>query len=66
MKFKIFSAPGDHRDDFVEIERQLNQWASTELADVLHIQMDVHELAETKTTGRYLMTVLVGYQPAAG
>ncbi len=63
MKFKIFSAPGDHRDDFDMLEKQLNEWVSGQQPEIVDLHMNVTAMTDSKNTGRYLMTVLVAYEP---
>jgi hypothetical protein len=66
MKFKIFSAPGDHRDDFESLENQMNEWSQSEVPHVVHWNMSVTAMTDPKNLGRYLMTAMVAYQqPAA-
>ena len=64
MQFKIFSAPGDHRDDFKNITSQMNEWIKAERPKILDIKMDVTAMTDDRNIGRYLMSVLVGFRPA--
>ncbi|MBU0640901.1 MAG: hypothetical protein KKB50_18710 [Planctomycetes bacterium] len=62
MRFKIFCAPGDHRDDFEAIQTQLNEWAAAEDPDIVDVCVQVTAMTDTKNIGRYLMSVLVTYR----
>jgi hypothetical protein len=62
MKFKVFCAPGDHRDDFEVVQRQLNAWSEAENPDVAHLQSSVTPMSDPTNKGRYLLTVLVTYR----
>ncbi len=61
-KFKIFCVPGDHRDDFESLERQLNEWSESASPEILHIQTNVTAMTDIKNSGRYLMSALVAYK----
>ncbi len=63
MRFKIFCVPGDHRDDFEVLEGQLNEWADQEKPTLLFCNSGVTPMSDPKNVGRYLMSVLVAYQP---
>lgn len=64
MQFRIFSAPGDHRDDFENVNRQLNEWSAAEKPQIAVLRMTVTAMTDERNVGRYLMTVLVGYRGA--
>jgi hypothetical protein len=63
MKFKIFCGPGDQRDDFEVIEGQLNDWASRENPEIVDVRSSVNAMTDQANKSRYLLTVLVTYQP---
>lgn len=63
MRIKVFCAPGDHRDDFENVESQFNEWAAAEQPEIVHLKMDVTAMTDDRNIGRYLMSVLVAYQP---
>ncbi len=62
MKFKVFCAPGDHRDDFEAVENQLNTWSAEHNPDVVHVRSSVTPMTDQTNKGRYLLTVLVAYR----
>ncbi|MCP4248477.1 MAG: hypothetical protein GY778_15625 [bacterium] len=62
MRFKIFCAPGDHRDDFEVLEGQLNEWAEKDQPNLLSCNSSVTPMTDPRNAGRYLMSVLVAYQ----
>ena len=64
VQFKILAAPGDHRDDFESLEKQLNKWSVSTDPQIVSVQAKVTAMTDTKNVGRYLMTVLVAYRPA--
>jgi len=61
-KFKVFCAPGDHRDDFEFLEQQLNEWSESVNPDILHIQTNVTAMTDVKSSGRYIMSALIAYK----
>ena len=63
MQFKILAAPGDHRDDFESLEKQLNEWSRSADPQIISLQTQVTAMTDPKNIGRYLMTVLVAYRP---
>ena len=66
MRFKVFCAPGDHRDDFEVVESQLNAWSAEENPEVIDVRASVTPMADPQNKGRYLLTVLVTYRPSGG
>ena len=64
VQFKILAAPGDHRDDFESLQKQLNEWSASANPQIVSVQVQVTGMTDAKNVGRYLMTVLVAYHPA--
>ncbi len=62
MRFKIFCAPGDHRDDFAAVEDQMNAWSAEEKPDVVDVRSSVTRMTDQQNKGRYILTVLVMYR----
>ncbi len=62
MPIKIFSAPGDHRDDFGHVERQVNEWITAEHPKVRDIRVAVNELGIKRDVGQFMMTLVVHYE----
>ena len=63
MPVKIFSTPGDHRDDFTKLEQQINDWMGTAGPEIVDMKMSVNHIG-TRDTGQFMMTVLVHYEEA--
>ncbi len=63
MQFKIIAAPGDQRDDFEALESQLNEWSASANPQVISVHTQVTAMNDPKNIGRYVMTVLVTYDP---
>lgn len=61
MPIKIFSAPGDHRDDFVIVEDQVNAWLHENEARLQDLKMDITPLPQARDNQSYMMTILVRY-----
>lgn len=62
MPVKIFAAPGDHRNDFREVEKQVNQWESTESVRILGITACVTPVQGQREVGPFLLTLTVLYE----
>ncbi len=61
MPIKVFSAPGDHRNDFQTIEDQVNAWISEARPRVLEIQTTVTPMTK-RELGDFFMTLVVLYE----
>ncbi len=66
MPIKIFSAPGDHRDDFEQIELQYNAWEAEHKPRVLEIQSCVEKVHTQRDLGSFMLTLVVRYEDTAG
>ena len=66
MRFKIFCAPGDHRDDFAAVEEQMNAWSAEQNPDIVDVRSSVTQMSDPQNKGRYILTVLVTYRPHGG
>ena len=62
MPIKIFAAPGDHRNDFEAVEKQVNEWIEENTADVRDIRCTVNAMPEKRGLGDFLLTVIVHYE----
>lgn len=62
MPIKVFAAPGDHRDDFREVEKQVNQWEASDAISILQISSSVTPMPGTRDVGPFLLTVTVLYE----
>lgn len=62
MPIKIFAAPGDHRNDFEAVEKQVNEWIKENKADVRDIRCTVNSMPQKRGLGDFLLTVIVHYE----
>jgi hypothetical protein len=62
MPIKIFSAPGDHRDDFQNVEKQVNEWSERTQPNIIDLHCCVNQMPEKRDLGGYLLTVVVRYE----
>ncbi len=62
MPVKIFAAPGDHRNDFEQIEVQTNEWLERDQPKVISMHMTVNQLPTTRDHGSFMMTLLVHHE----
>ncbi len=61
MPIKIFSAPGDHRDDFEAVENQVNEWMEATTPSVVDMHCNVTNRSDLRGTGSFILTVVVHY-----
>jgi hypothetical protein len=64
VKIKIICAPGDHRDDFRQVEDQTNEWLAETKPKVLAMHFDVTPAADQRKDLAYILTVVVQYEDA--
>ena len=64
MPIKIFAAPGDHRDDFRQVESQANEWIAETHPKVCGTNIAVNELPGKRESGQYMLTLVVLHEPA--
>ena len=62
MPVKIFAAPGDHRNNFEQIEAQANTWMEETRPGILSMHTTVNQLPTTRDTSPFMMTLLVHYE----
>ena len=62
MPIKIFAAPGDHRNDFDQIELQANAWIEETRPNIISIHPTVNKLPTTRETSQFMMTLVVHYE----
>ena len=62
MPIKIFAAPGDHRDDFQVLERQVNEWIAKERPRVVDLRTTVNPIGEKREHGGFMMTLVAHYE----
>ncbi|MFQ5462188.1 MAG: hypothetical protein ACE5E5_06120 [Phycisphaerae bacterium] len=65
MPIKIFSTPGDHRDDFVHLETQFNEWEAQMQPTVISMHSTANPLPTQRDVGSFMLTLVVHYQPSA-
>ena len=66
MPIKIFAAPGDHRNDFSQVEQQFNEWVEQHRPQVLSIHPLVNEMTGKQDIGAYMMTLVAHFDSASG
>ena len=64
MPIKIFSAPGDHRDDFAHVETQANEWIAAERPRIVHTAIAVNEMPGKRESGQFILTLVIHYDQA--
>ena len=62
MPIKIFAAPGDHRDDFANVEEQTNQWIEEAHPRIVSLHTTVNEMPGKRDAGQFMMTLVVYYE----
>lgn len=61
MPIKIFSAPGDFRDDFAKVEEQFNEWEKEAGPKITDIRTTVNTIAGRENNA-YVLTLVVHYE----
>ena len=61
MPFKIFAAPGDHKDDFAHVENQVNEWAAENNPHIIRFTTTVDQLPTKRETGQFMMALVIQY-----
>jgi hypothetical protein len=62
MPIKIFSAPGDHRDDFAKVEAQVNEWEAEAKPHIIGMHCTMHEAAGMRDAGGFVLTIVIQYE----
>ncbi len=62
MPIKIFSAPGDHRDDFTHVETQFNEWEAEKQPNIVSLHTTADPLPTQRDVGSFMLTLVVYYQ----
>jgi hypothetical protein len=62
VPIKIFSAPGDHRDDFQSVESQINDWMAAKNPSVINMYCQVTPTTHKRETGGYMLTIVVHFE----
>ncbi len=62
MPIKIFAAPGDHRNDFDQVELQANAWIEDTRPNIISLHSTVNKLPTTRETSQFMMTLVVHYE----
>ena len=62
MPIKIFSAPGDHRDDFAQVETQVNEWEAQAKPHIIAMHCTMHEVHGKRDAGSFVLTMVVHYE----
>ncbi len=66
MRIKVFCAPGNHRDDFIAVEEQVNSWLASEQPNDVRINAAVNEMGRDAAQGNFMLTIVVQYEPRTG
>ena len=66
MPIKIFSAPGDHLDDYAHVENQSNEWIEATKPDIKAINTTVNQLPTKRDTGQFMLTLVIHYEKGGG
>ena len=61
MPIKIFAAPGDHRNDFEQVEIQANEWMASAKPTVQAMQTTVNLMPGAKESNQFMMTLVLRY-----
>ena len=61
MPIKIFAAPGDHRNDFEQVEKQANEWIASNKPAVRAIQTTVNQMPSARESNHFMMTLVLLY-----
>ena len=62
MPIKIFAAPGDHRNDFDQVELQTNAWIEETHPNIISMHPTVNKLPTTRESSHFMMTLVVHYE----
>jgi hypothetical protein len=62
MPIKVFSAPGDHRDDCRLIENQVNEWMEAAQPTVVDMHCCVSARSERRGVRSFVLTIVVHYE----
>lgn len=64
MPIKIFAAPGDHRNDFEQVEIQANEWMASAKPNIQAMQTTVNSKPNAKESNFFMMTMVFLYDEA--
>jgi len=62
MPIKIFAAPGDHRDDFRQVETQANEWIAAAAPRIVNTNIAVREMPGKRESGQFMLTLVLHYE----
>jgi hypothetical protein len=62
MPIKIFAAPGDHRDDFKQVETQANEWIAATTPRIVNTNIAVREMPGKRESGKFMLTLVLHYE----
>jgi len=62
MPVKVFSAPGDHSNDFKVVEDQVNAWIEQARPRIISIHPAVNALEDKRNVGDFMLTLVVYYE----
>jgi|GEM_PF-1812846 len=61
MPIKIFAAPGDHRNDFEQVEKQANEWMTASKPSVRAMDTTVNPMPSARESNHFMMTLTFLY-----
>ena len=61
MPIKIFAAPGDHRNDFEQVEMQSNEWMAASNPAVRAMTTTVNQMPSARESNHFMMTLTILY-----
>ena len=64
MPIKIFAAPGDHRNDFEQVEVQANEWIASAKPSIQAMQTTVNQMPSARESNFFMMTLVLMYDEA--
>jgi len=62
MPIKIFAAPGDHRDDFGQVETQANEWIAAQHPKIVNTNIAVNDMPGKRESKSYILTLVIHYE----
>ena len=66
MPIKIIAAPGDHRNDFEQVEQQANEWIERTQPRIVNMSVAINQMPGVpRESGNFMMTLVVHYEMAA-
>ncbi len=61
MPIKIIAAPGDQRDDFENVQEQVNRWIDQARPRIISMNTTVNDMPGKRDHGTFMMSVVILY-----